>query len=73
MDKYAADFALLIFGMSECIGLGWIYGVKNFTNDIRSMLGDRIVDNPLFNWWKLNWCFLTPAVLSVSVNNFPYG
>ncbi|XP_003729242.1 sodium- and chloride-dependent glycine transporter 1 isoform X1 [Strongylocentrotus purpuratus] len=64
MDKYAADFALLIFGMSECIGLGWIYGVKNFTNDIRSMLGDRIVDNVLFNWWKLNWCFLTPAVLS---------
>ncbi|XP_071495211.1 sodium- and chloride-dependent glycine transporter 1-like [Diadema antillarum] len=64
MDKYAADFALLIFGMSECIGMGWIYGVKTFTNDIRSMLGDRIVDHPLFNWWKLNWCFLTPAVLS---------
>ncbi|XP_072173164.1 sodium- and chloride-dependent glycine transporter 1-like [Diadema setosum] len=63
MDKYAADFALLIFGLCECIGLGWIYGVKRFTNDIRSMLGDRIVDNVLFNFWPLTWCCITPGVL----------
>ncbi|XP_072023951.1 LOW QUALITY PROTEIN: sodium- and chloride-dependent neutral and basic amino acid transporter B(0+)-like [Amphiura filiformis] len=64
MDKYAADFALLIFAFMECIGIGWIYGAKRFTNDIRTMVGDRIVDSVLFKWWSLNWCFLTPAVLS---------
>ncbi|XP_071837650.1 sodium- and chloride-dependent glycine transporter 1-like isoform X2 [Apostichopus japonicus] len=64
MDKYAADFALLIFGLCECIALGWLYGYKRFTNDIRTMVGDRIVDNVFFKWWPLNWCALTPAVLS---------
>lgn len=65
MDKYAADFALLIFGLCECIALGWVYGVKKFVNDIRTMVGNRIVDHPLFKWWLVNWCALTPAVLSV--------
>ncbi|XP_038069555.1 sodium- and chloride-dependent glycine transporter 1-like [Patiria miniata] len=64
MDKYAADFALLIFGLSECIALGWLYGIKRFTNDIRTMLGDRVVDSIFFKWWPLNWCCITPCVLS---------
>ncbi|XP_071954065.1 sodium- and chloride-dependent glycine transporter 1-like isoform X2 [Antedon mediterranea] len=64
MDKYAADFALLIYGLCECIGLGWLYGVKRFINDIRSMIGDKLVDFPLFMWWPINWTALTPAVLS---------
>ncbi|WP_411025584.1 hypothetical protein, partial [Salmonella sp. s55004] len=64
MDKYAADFALLIFGLSECIAIGWLYGAKRFINDIRTMVGDRIVENFFFKWWPLNWCALTPAVLS---------
>ncbi|XP_033124324.1 sodium- and chloride-dependent glycine transporter 2-like [Anneissia japonica] len=64
MDKYAADFALLIYGLCECIGLGWLYGAKRFINDIRSMIGNRLVDTRLFMWWPINWCALTPAVLS---------
>ena len=67
MDKYAADFALLIFGLCECIGLGWLYGVRRFFNDIRCMICDRLVDCPLFKWWGMQWCALTPAILSVSV------
>ncbi|XP_041476056.1 sodium- and chloride-dependent glycine transporter 1-like [Lytechinus variegatus] len=63
MDKYAADFALLIFGLCECIGIGWIYGARRFMNDIRTMLGDKIVDHPLFNFWPLTWCCITPGVL----------
>ncbi|XP_022100179.1 sodium- and chloride-dependent glycine transporter 1-like isoform X2 [Acanthaster planci] len=64
MDKYAADFALLIFGLCECIGLGWLYGVRRFFNDIRCMISDRLVDFPLFKWWGVQWCALTPAILS---------
>ena len=69
MDKYAADFALLIFGLCECVGLGWIYGVRRFINDIRTMVGDRIVEGPFFKWFPLNWCALTPAILSVSIRD----
>ncbi|XP_033636219.1 sodium- and chloride-dependent neutral and basic amino acid transporter B(0+)-like [Asterias rubens] len=64
MDKYAADFALLIFGLCECIALGWCYGAKRFTNDIRTMLGDKVVDSIFFKWWPLNWCCITPCVLA---------
>ncbi|XP_022100182.1 sodium- and chloride-dependent neutral and basic amino acid transporter B(0+)-like [Acanthaster planci] len=64
MDKYAADFALLIFGLSECVALGWLYGIKRFSNDIRTMLGDKIVDSFFFRWWPLNWCCITPCVLA---------
>jgi hypothetical protein len=64
MDKYAADFALLIFGLSECIALGWFYGIRRFTNDIRTMLGDSVVDSIFFKWWPMNWCCITPCVLS---------
>ena len=71
MDKYAADFALLIFGVSECVALGWLYGIRRFTNDIRTMLGDRIVDSIFFMWWPINWCCVTPCVLSVSLACLP--
>ncbi|XP_033636428.1 sodium- and chloride-dependent glycine transporter 1-like isoform X1 [Asterias rubens] len=64
MDKYAADFALLIFGLCECIGMGWFYGVRRFFNDIRTMISDRLVDNVFFKWWGVLWCALTPAILS---------
>ena len=72
MDKYAADFALLIFGLCECIGMGWFYGVRRFFNDIRTMISDRLVDNVFFKWWGVLWCALTPAILSVSVQSLTF-
>lgn len=64
MDKYAADFALLIYGLCECVGLGWCYGIRRFINDIRTMIGSKWVDQLPFKWFPLNWCALTPAILS---------
>ncbi|XP_072017386.1 sodium- and chloride-dependent neutral and basic amino acid transporter B(0+)-like [Amphiura filiformis] len=63
IDSYAASFALLLFGICETIGLAWFYGVKRFTNDIRTMIGDGYVDFFLFKWWPLLWTAVTPAVL----------
>ncbi|XP_071802428.1 sodium- and chloride-dependent glycine transporter 1-like [Asterias amurensis] len=63
MDSYGAGFALLIYGLCECIAISWFYGVKRFKNDIRTMIGDGWVDFPLFVWWPLNWCVFTPALL----------
>ncbi|XP_070531963.1 sodium- and chloride-dependent glycine transporter 1-like [Ptychodera flava] len=64
IDSYAASFALLIYGLSEVISIGWIYGVKRFLNDIRTMIGSSWVDFPLFLWWPLNWCAITPGILT---------
>ncbi|XP_038045589.1 sodium- and chloride-dependent glycine transporter 1-like [Patiria miniata] len=64
MDSYGAGFALLIYGLCECIAMSWFYGVKRFKNDIRTMIGSGWVDFPLFLWWPINWCCITPALLS---------
>jgi len=64
MDSYGAGFALLIYGLCECVAISWFYGIKRFKNDIRTMIGDGWVDFPTFVWWPLNWCCITPALLS---------
>ncbi|XP_071820221.1 sodium- and chloride-dependent neutral and basic amino acid transporter B(0+)-like isoform X1 [Apostichopus japonicus] len=64
MDSYGASFALLIFAICECASISWIYGGKRFINDIRTMIGSQWVDFPLFYWWPINWCIITPALLS---------
>ena len=65
IDSYAASFALLLFGICETIGLAWFYGIKRFTNDIRTMIGNGYVDFIGFKWWPLLWGALTPAILIV--------
>ncbi|WP_411025370.1 hypothetical protein, partial [Salmonella sp. s55004] len=64
MDSYGASFALLIFAICECCALSWLYGVKRFQNDIRTMIGDGWVDFPAFVCWPIIWCIITPALLS---------
>jgi solute carrier family 6 amino acid transporter-like protein 5/7/9/14 len=64
MDSYGAGFALLIYGLCECVAISWFYGAKRFKNDIRTMIGDGWVDFIGFAWWPLNWCCITPALLT---------
>ncbi|XP_071954114.1 sodium- and chloride-dependent neutral and basic amino acid transporter B(0+)-like isoform X2 [Antedon mediterranea] len=66
IDSYVAN-PILLYGLGECIGIAWLYGYKRFVNDIRTMVGDRIVDSPLFYWWPLNWLAITPVILSAVV------
>ncbi|XP_072017751.1 sodium- and chloride-dependent glycine transporter 1-like [Amphiura filiformis] len=63
LDSYSTTFSVLLFAISECIGLGWIYGIKRFTNDIRCMVGNGAVDFFFFRWWQLLWTSITPAIL----------
>ncbi len=69
LDSYSTTFSILLFAISECIGLSWMYGIKRFTNDIRCMIGDGYVDFIGFKWWPLLWCSVTPAILFVSIRN----
>lgn len=61
VDASVSGFPLLFIGLFECLAIGWIYGLKNFSEDICLMLGAR----PNF-FWKICWMFVAPAVFVVS-------
>lgn len=63
MDSYGAGFALIMFGLCETIGLSWFYGVKRFSNDIGTMIGEGYINFFMFYWWPLMWSAVTPALL----------
>ena len=58
MDWYSCTFSIMIVMISECLIVGWIYGVERHYRDVTSMIGYRPCA-----WWKFSWCFLTPAVI----------
>ncbi|XP_071947888.1 sodium- and chloride-dependent neutral and basic amino acid transporter B(0+)-like [Antedon mediterranea] len=64
IDSYVPSIGLIMFGLLELITISWVYGIKRFTNDIRSMLGDSCFYKfPMFFWWQLNWTVITPSLL----------
>jgi hypothetical protein len=51
MDTYGSGFAVLWVAIWEMIGLMWIYGVKNVSNDFKLMLGSPpSIDFTLFSF-----------------------
>ena len=65
LDNYGANFAMVLFAFLLCGGLSWLYGVRRFKNDIRTMLGNKFVDSWFFMWWPFNWAVLTPMLMGV--------
>ncbi|KAG4070471.1 hypothetical protein HA402_005703 [Bradysia odoriphaga] len=61
MDKYAANWSVLIIAICECILIAWIYGSERFLNDIQGMIGKRSRIWVLF--WSWMWKLVTPAAL----------
>lgn len=63
MDKYAANWSVLLIAISECVLIAWIYGSQRFLNDIQGMIGKR---SKFWIWfWSIMWRFITPATLLV--------
>lgn len=59
MDTYGAGFAVLWIAFWECVGFMWVYGVFNYTKDIKRMLGFEP------NWfWKICWTLVAPLFLA---------
>ncbi|CAL8098928.1 unnamed protein product [Orchesella dallaii] len=55
-DYYSASgMSLLWVCFCECIAVSWVYGIGNFTNNIKSMVGYY----PSL-WLPLAWSYLTP-------------
>ncbi|XP_013175402.1 PREDICTED: sodium- and chloride-dependent glycine transporter 1-like [Papilio xuthus] len=61
MDKYAANWSVLIMAFGECILIAWIYGAEKFCHDIQGMIGRKSKLWVIF--WSVMWRIITPAAL----------
>ncbi|XP_058798606.1 sodium- and chloride-dependent glycine transporter 1-like isoform X3 [Phymastichus coffea] len=61
MDKYAANWSVLLIAISECILVAWVYGADRFLDDVQQMIGVRGRCWRIF--WKSMWKIVTPATL----------
>ncbi|KAK7793593.1 hypothetical protein R5R35_008887 [Gryllus longicercus] len=61
VDKYAANWSVLLIAISECILISWVYGADRFLNDIQEMIGVR--SNCWKFFWRWMWKVVTPAAL----------
>ncbi|CAG7723874.1 unnamed protein product [Allacma fusca] len=66
MDTFGSSLVLYVVVLTEVIVVGWIYGLRNFCNDIEFMLKQNL------NWfWKLCWGIIIPGgLLFVLIYNF---
>lgn len=60
MDSYSSTFSALMVGMAEVTVVTWVYGVDNFLEDIKKMLG--FYPYPRI-FWKGIWKFGMPLVV----------
>lgn len=65
MDKYAANWSVLLIASCECVLIAWVYGSERFLNDIQGMIGKQSRCWVLF--WSWMWRLVTPATLLVSI------
>ncbi|XP_061738634.1 sodium-dependent neutral amino acid transporter B(0)AT3-like isoform X1 [Nerophis ophidion] len=59
-NSYVGSIPLLIIAFFETVGVVYIYGMKNFSEDIYFMTGKR----PNI-YWKICWTFISPLLLLV--------
>lgn len=58
LDHFAAGTSILFGVLVEAIGVAWFYGVRQFSDDIKQMTGQR----PSL-YWRLCWKFVSPCFL----------
>ena len=60
LENYAAGLSLLTTVCLEAVAVSWVYGLKNFSDDVYAMLGHR----PGL-YWRVTWKFISPCFLAV--------
>ncbi|XP_003726159.2 sodium- and chloride-dependent neutral and basic amino acid transporter B(0+) isoform X1 [Strongylocentrotus purpuratus] len=64
-NNYAVSFVPLVAGILLTCNISYIYGFRRFLDDIRVMIGTRIVDHWHFWFWLGNWLVATPLLLGI--------
>ncbi|XP_045625896.1 sodium-dependent proline transporter-like isoform X2 [Procambarus clarkii] len=57
LDNYSGTYSALMIGCIELFAICWVYGVDNFMNDIKLMLGTKPFPH---YYWKYCWKYITP-------------
>ncbi|XP_066597905.1 sodium-dependent nutrient amino acid transporter 1-like [Prorops nasuta] len=60
VDYYGGTFVSIIVGVLEMITIFWIYGLRNFLNDVEFMIGSR----PSV-YWRVCWLIVAPVLMIV--------
>lgn len=60
-NTYTGDWGILLIGAAECIIVCYLYGLKNFLMDIRTMMGKKMTKKSIYIWCSL-WSFICPAL-----------
>ncbi|XP_063232699.1 sodium- and chloride-dependent glycine transporter 1 [Bacillus rossius redtenbacheri] len=61
MDKYAANWSVLLIAIAECVVISWVYGANRFLKDVQDMIGPRSRAWQFF--WRWMWRIVTPSTL----------
>jgi NSS family neurotransmitter:Na+ symporter len=64
VDHHINNFGLTIFGLVECIAIGWLYGAKR----IRKFINENS-DFEIGRWWDVCVKYITPIILFFMVAN----
>lgn len=59
-DYQAGGISLVLIALLEVIGIGWFYGIEQFSTDIENMIGHR--PNMYF---RLCWKYISPLIIGV--------
>jgi len=60
MDTYGVGMPLICYGAMEMMGLAWVYGHANVSDNVRTMVG-----SPPMAFIKLAWAVFSPACLAL--------
>jgi len=60
-NTYTGDWGILILGAAECLIVCYLYGLQNFLNDMRVMMGVRKTMKSTYLWCTL-WSVVCPAL-----------
>ena len=58
MDHFGGGFIIFILATLEVVAIQWVYGIKNFCDDLEFMIGQR----PNY-YWKFCWAVFIPLAL----------
>ncbi|KAL1432679.1 hypothetical protein MTO96_012895 [Rhipicephalus appendiculatus] len=64
MDAYVFSWTALMLGFLECVVITWIYGFKQFAEDV-----DTILQQTLGRGWMVIWSFVTPGIILVTLSS----
>lgn len=74
-NDYAGSIPLLVIAFFEIITVSWFYGVDNFNEDIRWMIGrpKSFAGWCLFYYFRICWVVISPLALLVVLIAFVYS